>query len=178
MPSNIEMKAALADRAAAEAIAIRLSNSGPEIIHQEDFFFRCDGARLKLRIFSPDRGELIRYERSNVAEARRSCYLIARTPGPKALLKILSATLGLNGIVKKTRTLYLIGQTRVHLDAVEGLGEFLEIEVVLRPEQSEEEGRNLASALLAEFEIEQRQIVAEAYIDLLLRRPAPTAVLV
>jgi hypothetical protein len=77
MPSNIEIKAVLTGRAAAEAIAIRLSDSLPEIIHQEDFFFACNGARLKLRIFSADRGELIHYERSNQREARRSEYAIA-----------------------------------------------------------------------------------------------------
>lgn len=183
MPSNIEIKAPLANRAAAEATAIRLSDSGSEIIHQEDFFFRCDGARLKLRMFSQDHGELIRYERSNAAEARRSEYLIARTPDPKALIEILSATLGLTGVVKKTRALYLLGQTRVHLDEVEGLGDFLELEVVLRPEQSEEEGKNIAGALLAEFGIEQRQIIGEAYIDLfssdlLAHRTSPAAALV
>jgi len=50
MPSNIEIKAALKNRAAAESVAARLSDAGPEIIQQEDFFFCCDGARLKLRI--------------------------------------------------------------------------------------------------------------------------------
>jgi predicted adenylyl cyclase CyaB len=178
MPSNIEIKAALANRAAAEATAARLSNSGPETIHQEDFFFRCDGARLKLRIFSSDHGELIRYERSNVAEARRSAYLIARTPDPKVMLDILSATLGLVGVVRKTRTLYLIGQTRVHLDEVEGLGDFLELEILLRPAKREDEGKNIADALLAEFGIEQRQIIGEAYIDLLFCRSSRAAALV
>jgi hypothetical protein len=59
MPSNIEIRATLTDRAAALATAARLSDSGPEIIHQEDVFFRCEGARLKVRIFALDRGELI-----------------------------------------------------------------------------------------------------------------------
>jgi predicted adenylyl cyclase CyaB len=169
MPSNIEIKAALADRAAAEAVAARLSHSAPEVFQQEDFFFGCNGGRLKLRIFSPERGELIRYERSNIPETRCSCYLIARTPDPKILLEILTATLGLRGIVKKKRTPYWIGQTRVHLDEVETLGDFLELEVVLRPEQSEEEGKKIANALLAEFRIDQIQIIGEAYIDLLAR---------
>lgn len=167
MLSNIEIKTILVDRAAAEATAIRLSDSPPEIIHQEDFFFACNGARLKLRVFSADRGELIRYERSNVPEARRSEYSIAHTSDPKILLDILSATFGLTGVVKKTRTLYLIGQTRVHLDQVEGLGDFMELEVVLRPEQSDEEGKTIADELLAEFRIDGKHLIGEAYIDLL-----------
>ncbi len=76
MPSNIEIKAVLNNRAAAEAVAVRLSDRGPETICQEDIFFRCNGGRLKLRILGADRGELIRYERLDVADARCSRYLI------------------------------------------------------------------------------------------------------
>jgi predicted adenylyl cyclase CyaB len=169
MPSNIEIKASLKNRAGAEAIAARLSDAGPELIHQEDVFFRCNGARLKLRILGPQRGELIRYERPDVADTRCSRYVIARTPDPQALLEILTKALGRIGTVKKERTLYLIGQTRVHLDWVEGLGDFLELEVVLRPDQSESEGTKIAQALLTNFEIEKPQLIAEAYIDLLAR---------
>ena len=167
MPSNIEMKAVLKDRTAAEAVASRLCSSGPTAFPQEDFFFKCDGARLKLRILGPDRGELIRYDRADIADARRSTYLIARTEDPYVLLDILTATLDRTGVVKKMRTLYLIGQTRVHIDQVEGLGEFLELEVVLQAGQRDVEGKNIAAALFADFGIEQHQIVAKAYVDLL-----------
>jgi len=169
MPSNIEIKAILNNRAEAKVTAARLSDAGPELICQDDIFFRCEGARLKLRILGPQRGELIRYERVNLPDARCSHYVIARTPDPEVLLDILTKTLGRVGRVKKERTLYLIGQTRVHLDRVEGLGDFLELEVVLRPEQSESEGKEIADALLATFGIEKRQLIAEAYVDLLAK---------
>lgn len=167
MPSNIEIKAPLEDRAAAEAVAIRRSDAGPEIIHQEDTFFHSDGARLKLRILGADRGELIRYERLDLAEARCSRYEIAHTSDPHVLKEILTKTLGVRGVVKKTRTLYLIGQTRVHIDEVEGLGIFLELEVVLRHGQSEAEGKATAENLMAEFGIEKQNLIPEAYVDLL-----------
>lgn len=170
MPSNIEIKAVLTDRIAAEAVAVRLSDAEPQTFQQEDFFFACDGARLKLRVFAPDRGELIRYERADKAETRRSSYVIARTSDPANLLDILTATLGRVGVVRKIRTLYLIGQTRAHLDQVEGLGEFLELEVVLRPGQREEEGQRIAAALLAAFGITKELMIAEAYVDLLRQR--------
>jgi predicted adenylyl cyclase CyaB len=170
MPTNIEIKAILTNRAAAEAAAGRLSDTAPETIYHEDFFFACDRGRLKLRILAPDRGELIRYERSDVADARESRYLIARTPDPQILKDILSTTLDRVGVVKKTRILYLIGQTRVHIDEVQELGDFLEFEVVLRPGQSEFEGKNIVTALLAEFGIVQKELIAEAYVDLLARR--------
>jgi predicted adenylyl cyclase CyaB len=167
MPSNIEIKVVLRDRQSVEAIAARLSAAGTEQIHQEDYFFRCEGARLKLRILSPERGELIRYERANVADSRCSRYLIARTPDPEVLLDILDKTLVRIGEVRKDRTLYVIGQTRVHLDRVAGLGDFLELEVVLRTEQSEAEGKKIADELLSTFNIDAKDFVAEAYIDLL-----------
>lgn len=45
------------------------------------------------------------------------------------LKEFLSKTLGTWGIVKKVRNLIMIGQTRVHFDSVEGLGDFVELEV-------------------------------------------------
>ena len=148
-------------------IAVRLSDTGPETIQQEDTFFPCDGARLKLRIVGSERGELIRYERSDVADARCSRYEIASTSDPQILKQILSKTLGVIGMVKKTRSLYLIGQTRVHIDEVEGLGTFLELEVVLGEGQTEAEGRAVADNLMVEFGIDKRKLIPEAYIDLL-----------
>jgi predicted adenylyl cyclase CyaB len=171
MPSNIEIKTILRDRQRVEAIAAGLSDIGPELIHQEDYFFRCDEARLKLRVLGADRGELIRYERTNVAETRCSRYLIARTPDPMTLLEILGKTLGKIGEVRKDRTLYMIGQTRVHLDRVTGLGDFLELEVVLRHGQSEDEGKKITHELLSTFGIDSKDLVAEAYIDLLPNEP-------
>jgi predicted adenylyl cyclase CyaB len=65
-------------------------------------------------------------------------------------------------VVKKTRTLYVIGQTRVHVDQVEGLGVFLELEVVLREGQTEADGKAIAENLMSEFGIDKRQLIPEA----------------
>ena len=93
--------------------------------------------------------------------------LIARTADPQVLKEILTKTLGVTGVVRKTRTLYLIGQTRVHIDEVEGLGTFLELEVVLRERQTEAEGKAVVEPLMVEFGIDKRELVPEAYVDLL-----------
>ena len=66
--------------------------------------------------------------------------------------------------------MYLVGQTRIHIDRVQDLGDFLELEVVLRPGQSASEGKAIAEALLVEFGIAADQLIGEAYIDLLSRR--------
>ena len=167
MATNIEIKAVLRDRAAAEAWAEGRSDGPPTLLQQEDVFFPCDGARLKLRILGPAHGELIRYQRSDTAEVRSSQYTIARTEDSQALLEILQSTLGTIGTVRKTRLLYLVGQTRVHIDRVEGLGDFLELEVVMRPDQSEGEGKQIAEGLLAELGIGKSDLLAQAYVDML-----------
>ncbi|XP_077035448.1 uncharacterized protein LOC143694181 isoform X3 [Agelaius phoeniceus] len=81
---------------------------------------------------------------------------------------VLSQSLGVLGTVRKERLLFLLGQTRLHLDRVQGLGDFLELEVVLRPEQSEEDGQRLARELLQEFGIGEQDLISGAYLDLLL----------
>ena len=167
MPRNIEIKAILKDRDAIVAAAAQKGDGSPETLVQHDYFFPCNYGRLKLRVFESGCGELIQYERDDVAGARSSHYQIARTSDPEVLLDILTQTLGRIGEVKKIRILYLIGQTRVHVDRVEGLGDFLELEVVLRPGQSEDEGRRIAEELMTELGIQKNQLIAEAYVDLL-----------
>jgi len=81
--------------------------------------------------------------------------------------KILCSALGTIGVVKKQRTLYLVGQTRVHLDIVDGLGEFIELEVVLLPGQTGADGRLVAEGMMKALQIPATALVKGAYIDLL-----------
>jgi len=69
--------------------------------------------------------------------------------------------------VKKTRYLYLVGQTRVHLDDVEGLGQFMELEVVMREGQSDAEGQAIAEELMSRLRVERGDLIEGAYMDLL-----------
>lgn len=171
MAANIELKAKLTNPDSAHAVAEALSGHPPEILHQTDSFFACPDGRLKLRVLDDAHGELILYQRPDHDGPRRSNYQIAPTTAPYILLEILKKVLGYRGTVKKVRSLYLVGQTRVHIDQVEGLGEFLEIEVVLKNGQSDAEGTQIAETLAAEFAIEESDLVRVAYIDLL--EPAP-----
>jgi adenylate cyclase class IV len=100
----------------------------------------------------PNDGELIFYDRPDGPGPRHSDYLIARTEEPGTLLEILTRTVGTSGVVRKRRSLYLVGQTRIHIDQVDGLGEYLELEVILAPGQSDAEGENIAMANKLEAE--------------------------
>jgi adenylate cyclase class IV len=63
--------------------------------------------------------------------------------------------------------LYLAGQTRIHLDDVEGLGAFMELEVVMQPRQSDADGQAVVSDLMVKLGITEADLVDVAYIDLL-----------
>ncbi len=136
-------------------------------IAQEDTFFHTPQGRLKLRVLSADRGQLIYYERADSSGPRRSEYFISTTNEPQSLKTLLSASLGVRGVVQKERLLYHVGITRIHLDQVTGLGSFLELEVVLNSGESEEEGQAIAAELMAKLKIEPSDLVEVAYIDLL-----------
>jgi predicted adenylyl cyclase CyaB len=170
MGRNVEIKAQAPDLQDLRRRVEELADEGPFIIEQEDTFFHCQAGRLKLRTFSPSEGELIFYERQDSIWPKESRYQIVPTSDPNAMREILCSALGIIGVVKKQRTLYLIGQTRVHLDIVDGLGEFMELEVVLLPEQTEADGRLVAESLMKALQIPSAALVEGAYIDLLLEK--------
>lgn len=84
---------------------------------------------------------------------------------PDVLNRMLTASLGVKGEVRKVRHLFMHGQTRVHLDRVEGLGNYLEFEVCLRPEQTVEEGTAIAQELRTVFDIQDGDLLQGAYLD-------------
>ena len=167
IPSNVEVKARARDLAGLRRLAEGLTDGPAEVIRQEDTFFNCPAGRLKLRTLAPDRGELIYYEREDTAGPRPSTYVISPTENPDSLRTALTSALGVRGVVRKRRYLYRSGQTRIHLDEVDGLGPFVELEVVLRPDQSPDDGARIAADLMAQLGIRDEDLVTEAYVDLL-----------
>jgi predicted adenylyl cyclase CyaB len=167
MAKNIEIKASLDNVDSCLDKAKSLSGDDPEIIKQEDFFFNCDNGRLKLRIFSHQKGELIFYNRKNEKVPKTSEYFITETDEPDRLLQVLEKAYGIHGIVRKTRKLFLIGRTRVHIDNVENLGDFLEFEVVLSENENTNEGKTEAHRLMDQFGIENDDLIECAYVDLI-----------
>mgnify|MGYP001123553715 CR=1 FL=1 len=172
MPRNIEIKARVNSLEEIEVRAARLAQPEPVLIYQEDIFFNVPQGRLKLRKFDAAHGELIYYERQDTLEPKESFYLRSATTEPDELVETLSAALGLRGVVRKQRTLYLVGQTRVHLDRVEGLGNFVELEVVLAVDQKTQAGVQVAQELMQVLGISLDGLVPGAYIDLLEEREA------
>jgi predicted adenylyl cyclase CyaB len=164
---NIEIKVRIASIDAVLPRAGALAQRDAERIEQDDTFFRAPHGRLKLRQFADGSAELIHYQRADTLEAKLSDYRRVPVPDAAALREALERALGLVGRVRKQRWLLLAGQTRIHLDRVEGLGDFVELEVVLRDEQSEAEGARIADQLMHELGLGRTERIAGAYLDLL-----------
>ncbi len=188
MARNIEIKARL-DSGTSGSIdallprALAIADGPPEAIAQDDTFFGVGssgggggsssgksgaaGGRLKLRVFRDGSAELISYRRADAAGPKLSAYVRAPVADPAALRRILGHALGEAGRVVKQRTLIMAGRIRIHLDRVVGLGEFLELEVVLTEGEDAATGVAEAEALLAQLGIRADQLVSGAYVDLL-----------
>jgi predicted adenylyl cyclase CyaB len=172
MASNIEIKARLSRKQALhlQTEALSRSSLAPEFLHQTDTFYNVSSGRLKLRELEHGCAELIAYERPDHAGPKLSSYVCCPCSDPKSLHEALSRSIGVRGVVEKHRQVIHIGQTRLHLDEVFGLGDFLELEVVLRENQSLEEGKAIALELMAAFGVESESLIDVAYIDLLEAR--------
>lgn len=145
---------------------------------QVDTFFRVTTGRLKLRqelAEDGEKAELIPYFRPDTPGPRASDYLVIPIDKPGTLERLLAEMLGISGQVTKNRELWLLDNhtVRVHLDTVEGLGEFCEIEVVVRDDDRDEidtcfdKQTERTHTLLHRLGIAQQDLIGQAYIDLL-----------
>lgn len=170
MARNVEIKARVSDLAQVEAQARRIATQGPSDLAQDDTFFACPNGRLKLRELSSTQGQLIYYSRPDDAGPKVSDYWISETGSPAAMRETLTRALGTVGRVRKQRRLYLLDRTRIHLDDVEGLGAFVELEVVLRDGESPLQGTEIARCIMKSLGIGDSELVQGAYVDLQKQR--------
>ncbi|MGI9518969.1 MAG: class IV adenylate cyclase [Pirellulaceae bacterium] len=170
---NIEVKIRVLNLPSIRQRAGTIAERGPFVLEQVDYFFPVDQGRLKLRVERsslPDRGnhaELIAYHRTDQSEARTSDYLICPTQEPDQMRQTLGKVLGTGPVVRKRRELYLHGRTRIHLDEVEGLGDFVEIEVVMKDGEDNEAGHRELDEIARQLGLDMSGVESLAYADLL-----------
>ena len=167
MARNIEIKARIASVAAVLPRARALADGPEQTLLQDDTFFQVPHGRLKLREFADGSAELIHYHRPDGGQAKASDYVRVPAPDPAALREALARGLGVLGRVRKQRLLLMVGPTRIHLDQVEGLGDCMELEVVLGAGQTDAQGAATAEALMQALGLADAQRLAGAYLDLL-----------
>ena len=169
---NLEAKFRLSDLDAARAAALGLGYSARESFTQRDTFFKVARGKLKLREQPPE-AWLIHYERESDGGLMLSRYEIAPVADAEGTRLMLARALGVLAEVRKHRTLLLRGNVRLHLDRVETLGGFGEIEAVLddRPREgaSAVSARAAIDELLAALGVGAGDLIEESYFELMTR---------
>ena len=171
MPRNIEIKARISSVEALLPLACQLAGRKAERIQQDDTFFIVPHGRLKLREFADGSAELIHYHRADTEQAKASDYVRVPVPDAAALREALQRGCGLLGRVRKQRWLLIVESqgfsTRVHLDRVQDLGDFMELEVVLQPGQADTQGSTIVQQLMANLGLSLAVPLAGSYLDML-----------
>jgi adenylate cyclase class IV len=175
MPRNIEIKARITRVEALLPKAQALADGPATAITQDDTFFNVPQGRLKLREFADGSAELIHYHRADSAGSASakvstlaSDYVRVPVADPAALRLALQRACGVQGRVQKQRLLLMVGPTRIHLDRVQGLGDFMELEVVLQGGQGDAEGAAVAESLMLALGLATAPRLAGAYLDMLV----------
>jgi adenylate cyclase class IV len=168
MPRNLEIKVKVTSLAPYRRRAAALPGCWKEaMLRQADHYFRGARGYLKLRVVGGGVSELIAYRRPKRMGARQSRFLVWPVEDPGAALRVLTAALGVETTVRKTREVWLLDDARLHLDRVAGLGTFVEIEVLM-----ERAGRRSAGLMrdLCEYLQLPAETTAGSYRDLLRKR--------
>ncbi|CCD70532.1 CYTH domain-containing protein [Caenorhabditis elegans] len=172
MSRNVEIKAKVQNLDETVRRAVEISGKQPTILKQHDIFYESPNGRLKMRSVEENgvaHTELIWYDRSDVAGPKLSNFNKFDVPSEvlDALKLSLQSSMGVKGEVKKTRTLVLHGQTRIHIDRVDGLGDFMELEVCLSPEETPEHGEKIAHEIRELLAVPETDLLTGAYMDML-----------
>jgi adenylate cyclase class IV len=172
MPRNIEVKVPLADPVAVRAAAIAAGARSASVETQTDRYYELDGGRrLKLRARAGGSAELIRYDRSETAGIRASDYEV--TPVREGGACVVPAGTPV-AVVRKRREVLLLDNVRIHLDAVDGLGSFLELEAVVDARHDDAACRAQVDALLARLGLANVVPIQASYGELIRDKEAPT----
>ncbi len=167
MGRNIELKARCGDLAKAEATCRRLGARFRWTRRQTDTYLAVSSGRLKLRVEEPGDAVLVEYHRPDRPEARESRYRLTRLENPNQALAQLERRHGVLTRVVKTRTLYTLENIRIHLDRVDGLGDFIEFEAVIGEGQDDEAlSRQRLESLIARFDISPSNLCPGSYSDM------------
>ncbi len=164
---NVELKARDHDPAGSLAVCRSLDAADHGVLVQSDTYFEVAEGRLKLRRQDGDAAHLVAYRRSDDPDQRASHYWIAAVADAGDTEAALAAALGVSVVVAKERRLFVWESVRIHLDRVDGLGSFLEIEAVAAA------GSDLAAedakvrALREAFGIRDEDLIGQSYSDLL-----------
>jgi predicted adenylyl cyclase CyaB len=161
---NLEIKARCRDLAAARSAAQRVATRYVGIDKQVDTYFRAREGRLKLRESSLDGGQLVPYLRPDTPGPKCADYQVIPVEDAAGLKLLMTRILGVHRVVLKEREILLYENVRIHLDRVEGLGEFVELEAVFDGSPAAEvEQRRVVDFLMEALGIDAGDLLAGSY---------------
>lgn len=166
MAKNLEIKVQLKSHKDVKEILNKNKIRFKELLNQKDIYYKVNRGILKLRIEN-DTQTLIFYDRNEKSKKRWSDYYLLDLSSMDAN-KYLKRFLDVMVIVKKRRELYLYKNTRIHLDYVQGLGYFLELETRVINGLNDAEKR--FNYLLDLLELRSKKEIRASYKDLLLAK--------
>ena len=167
---NLEIKALDPDPATTLSAALALGAEDRGTLHQRDTYFHAVHGRLKLREQPPESAQLISYSRADASAPRPSLYRIAEVADPSTLAATPADSLGVRVLVEKTRQLLLWRNVRMHVDRVEGLGDFVELEAVASTADGLEAERPRIEHLTDALGIRDARLVTTGYAEMLEAR--------
>ncbi len=136
--------------------------------HQIDTYFKVNSGRLKLREGTIE-NYLIYYQRENKEGPKQSDVILFTSDPNSSLKSILVNANGVLAVVDKKREIYFIENVKFHIDTVQDLGTFVEIEAI------DEDGTIGKEKLLEQcneyvklFDIAKSDLISVSYSDLLL----------
>jgi adenylate cyclase class 2 len=139
------------------------------IDEQTDTYFQSPAGRLKLREGNIE-NNLIYYKRTNSAGPKQSHFQLVRVEDAGGLKQVLTESMGIKVIVKKTREIYYIDNVKFHIDEVPGLGSFVEIEAGnIIADLSKEKLQEQCDFYVKEFGIRDEDLISVSYSDMLLQ---------
>ncbi len=169
---NIEIKVRVSDRALMLNRIRKLRAKKIGVLKQIDTYFAVPNGRLKLREEkSPDRAYLVFYSRPNRTSSRLCEYEIQNIAKPdvRKIRSLLTKALPVRVIVKKERTLFKFHHTRIHLDRVSGLGNFLELETVIT-DQKMRDAKREHTLIVHSLGLDACEKIPVSYSDLLIKK--------
>jgi predicted adenylyl cyclase CyaB len=131
---NVELKIQVNNFKEIRSLLKSIQAKSVNRLNQVDTYYHYHKGRIKIRENNRLIFQLIYYERPDKNSSRVSNYeIIDIKPGQvKNLKTIFYKLLGEKAIIKKVRDLWIYKHTRIHLDKVEKLGNFLELETVVK----------------------------------------------
>ncbi|HEX6849007.1 MAG TPA: class IV adenylate cyclase [Chitinophagaceae bacterium] len=166
---NIEIKASCADPSFIRNYLLDHAADFKGADEQTDTYFHVNEGRLKLREGTIE-NNLIFYKRNDQPGPKSSHFHLVKIEDAKGLKDALAKSCGLKMIVSKRREIYYIDNVKFHIDEVQGLGSFIEIEAGnMLADKTEAELSDQCNFYLKEFGVTEKDLIAESYSDMLMK---------